>query len=75
MTKKVWRIGVLTAEEFDSAVVSFPRLSEKGKKIAKLVLVDGFAQVAMAERYGLTRQQVGRWVNNIYGRHIANRDC
>ncbi|MDD5037600.1 MAG: TrfB-related DNA-binding protein [Methylococcaceae bacterium] len=71
---KVWRIGILTAAEFDSAVASFPRLSEKGKKAARLVLVDGFTQVAVADKYEVTKQQVGRWVNNIYGKHITDRD-
>jgi transposase-like protein len=71
---KVWRIGVLTADEFDSAVSSFRRLSEQGKKAARLVLVNGFTQTAIADRLDLHRQQISRWVNNIYSKHIENRD-
>jgi transposase-like protein len=65
-------IGVLTAKEFEAAVSAFPRLSENGKEAAKLVLVDGLEQVEVAERFKLHRQQINKWVKDIYQSHI---DC
>ena len=61
--------GILTAEQFEVAVSVFPRLSETGKAAAKLVLVDGQAQVEVAAHFGIRRQQVNKWVKDIYQAH------
>ena len=65
-------IGTLSAKEFEAAVSAFPRLSDNGKAAAKLVLVDGLDQIAVAERYELHRQQINKWVKDIYQSHL---DC
>lgn len=65
-------VGILKANEFEAAVAAFPRLSENGKEAAKLVLVDGLEQIEVAERFGLHRQQINKWVKDIYQSHI---DC
>lgn len=65
-------VGSLTIKQFEAAVAAFPRLSENGKNAAKLVLVDGLSQVEVAERFELHRQQINKWVKDVYQSHL---DC
>ena len=74
MSLKYSFVGSLTAEQFDAAVAAFPRLSDKGKAAARLVLVDGAVAATVAKEADIARQQVNKWVKDIYQSHIACPD-
>jgi transposase-like protein len=65
-------VGSLTTAQFDAAVAAFPRLSDKGKAAARLVLVDGALVPSVSKEYDIARSQVYKWVKDIYQAHI---DC
>lgn len=63
--------GRLTAPQFEAAVAVFPRLSEAGVRAARTVLVDGIEQAKVAATMQIHRQQVNRWVRQIYAAHCG----
>lgn len=66
--------GKLTAEQFEQAVAAFPRLSDAGKAAAQSVLVDGLSQSDVAADLGIHRQQVNKWVREIYESYLGCPD-
>lgn len=69
--RRARRVGLMTAAQFKRAADGFLRLSSQGRAVARSVLVDGVTQAEVAENRQLHRQQVSRWVNKIYGAHLA----
>lgn len=68
--RRAKRVGVLTATEFESVIQSFPRLSDTGKEVARLALVEGIPQADLVEDYDKSFQQISRWVNTVYSKHL-----
>lgn len=58
--------GALTADEFLVATANFPRLSEKAKKVARAILVDGEGYESARLGQNISRQMAHAWASKIY---------
>jgi hypothetical protein len=58
--------GALTAAEFRGAAARFPRLSDKGRQVAKSILVDGWTFEQVHQEFGASRQLAHEWATKIY---------
>jgi hypothetical protein len=52
------------------AAAAAVRMSERNRQLAKAVLVEGEKAVTVAQRHGITRQQVQRAAMRIYTAHL-----
>lgn len=59
-------MGALTASEFQEALTLFPRMSQKGRQVARGVLVEGKSFAEMTEKYNTSRQLVHQWASRLY---------
>lgn len=58
--------ATMTAAEFRAAALTFPRLSDKAKDVARAILVDGRAAEETAAAFGTSRQLAYQWAKKIY---------
>lgn len=63
--------GKIKNAAFNKAAATMPRLTTNGREAARAVLVNGETQFAIAERLGITRQQVHRWCKKIFEVYVA----
>ena len=69
MTLQTNIVGSMSADELRAALVSFPRLSDVGRKAVGLVLVDGMGQSEVANKFKIHRQQVNKWCKDVFQAH------
>lgn len=58
--------GALKATEFNHAVAKFPRLSEKAKKVARAVLVEGKTFEQVCQEFDTSRQLAHEWATKVF---------
>lgn len=58
--------GALNPTEFKAALAHFPRLSDKGRAVARAILVDGATFEEVATRYRVSRQMAHEWASKLY---------
>ena len=58
--------GALTAAEFRAAAAKFPGLSERGRAVARAVLVEGLGFDHISREHGIGRQHAHQCAKNVY---------
>jgi transposase-like protein len=58
--------GALTAGEFKHAVSQFPRLSDKAKKVARAILVEGQTFEEVCQEFDTSRQLAHEWATKVF---------
>ena len=66
MAKLSKMAGALASGEFEEAVATFPRLSEKAKAVARAVLVDGQTFDQVSKEFDVSRQMAHGWATKVY---------
>lgn len=70
MTSTRRPIRRLTAADFDAAVAGL-RITDRSRKLARAVLVDGISTGMTAEAAGVASQSVSQAVGRVYSAHLA----